>query len=471
MSWSKLPFELRYDILTRLAETESHNGKILTGYAMVASEWQPLFEKVTFKTLRIQASELESFQAMFRVRQRRAYLRKIDLVLELPQHNHLKQKLFGGTRDDRVIGQMAIMARGGDGAKRFLPGLEHQQKQNNMAFTQAMCFLFGQLAMWRREHVHHEGIALEIIADSMSYWQRTETRMRRRAGPVVIHFDGLWEIEPIPVSPLTWGRYLEAAKSDFHFSLDLDYRAARLLPRVQVITSLIISRRSIRHFDPRGISEIMHCLSALTTFIWEVWPRAHRKMKQDFDDRLSKAISNWPSSLNDIRITQLRPLRVHCRPNQYLAELGSGLALRCQLLTRLSINYSIDAFTFFRTITHQCHNLQHLFLRSEKMIIDELPGLNSHLISMAVGAVHRMPRLRFLVLYNTSYSHVGFFNYEVMEDMPILSIRCSWPFEVAKSCLESWQAVVKGGGSAKWCIERLPIRRARFLVLTLTKRE
>ncbi|RSL56239.1 hypothetical protein CEP54_008937 [Fusarium duplospermum] len=405
MSWPRLPFELRRDILTRLAETESHNGRTLTGYAMVASEWQPIFEKVTFKSLRFKASESESFAAMFRVKRRRAYLRKIDLALELPQHSHLKQNVFGGTREDRTIGQMTIMARRGAGANRCLRGLERQQKQNNMAFAQAIRFLFGQLATWRKEHINREGIALEIIADSMSYWQRTETRIRRRAGLVVVYFNDLLEIQPMPISPLTWERCLDAAKSDFHFSLELDSQTARLLPRVQAITSLLISRKSIRHFDPRGIGDIMRCLPALTTFMWEVRPRAHWKMKHTFDDDLSKAISSWPSLLNGIRITQLQPLRSHPRPSPYLAELGSGLAHRCQLLTRLSINYCIDAFTFFRATTHQCHNLQHLVIRSEQMIIDELPGLNSHLISMAVGAVHRMPKLRFLALYSTSDTH------------------------------------------------------------------
>ncbi|KAJ4200155.1 hypothetical protein NW767_007676 [Fusarium falciforme] len=120
----------------------------------------------------------------------------------------------------------------------------------------------------------------------------------------------------------------------------------------------------------------------------------------------------------------------------------------------------------------ECYGLQHLVLRSEQMIIDELPGSNSHLISMAVEAVNRMPKLRFLALYSTSSSHAGYFNYDLTEDMPMLSIRCSWPFEVAEKCLESWQAFLKGDGSGdvQWCIERLPIRRVRFLVSMILKR-
>ena len=91
---------------------------------------------------------------------------------------------------------------------------------------------------------------------------------------------------------------------------------------------------------------------------------------------------------------------------------------------------------------------------------------------MAVEAVQRMPKLRFLALYSTNRSHVGYFNCEMMEEMPMRSIRCSWPFEVAEKCLESWKAVLKGdgNGSAKWCIEQLPIRRVRFLVAMISRR-
>lgn len=201
MSWSKLPCELRHDILTRLAEVESRNGKTLTGYAMVASEWQPIFEKVTFKNLRIKASELESFQAMFRVQQRRAYLREIGLALELPQHSHLRKPMFGRTRQDRAIGQMVIITRQGAGANRPLRGLERQQKQNNVAFTEAICAPFGQLATWRRDDVHREGIALEIIADSMSYWQKTVAKVQRRTNPVVIYVGDGWEFQPTTIPP------------------------------------------------------------------------------------------------------------------------------------------------------------------------------------------------------------------------------------------------------------------------------
>lgn len=256
-----------------------------------------------------------------------------------------------------------------------------------------------------------------------------------------------------------WEKSLDAAESDFHFSLELDFGIVILLPRVQFITSLLISQRSIRHSEPGGISEIMRCLPALTVFTWEVRRRAHWKVKHGFDEDLSKAISTWPSPLNDIRITQLQHLRSHTRPGPHLAEFGSGLTCPCRHLTRLSINYSIDAFEFFRAMDQECYGLQHLMLRSEQMNIDELPGLNNHLISMAVEAVQRMPKLRFLALYSTNRSHVGYFNYEMMEEMPMLSIRCSWPFEVAEKCLESWKAVLKGdgNGSAKWCIEQLLI--------------
>lgn len=472
MCWSKLPCELRHDILTRLAEVESRNGKTLTGYATVATEWQPIFEKSTFKNLRVKASELESFQAMFRLQRRRAYLREIGLALELPQHGHLKKHILARTSQDRAIGQMVTVTRRGAGANRPLPGLERQQRQNNAAFTEATCALFGQLAMWRRDEVHREGIALEIIADSMSYWQKAVRKVHRRTNPVVIYVGNGWEFHPATIPTWLWEKSLDAAKSDFHFSLELDSLHARLLPRVEAITSLLITQRSVRHFEPEGISKIIRCLPSLTVFNWDVRRRAHWKMKHAFDEELSKAMSSWPSSLKDIRITQLQHLRSHPRPSPHLAELGSGLACRCRHLTRLSINYSIDAFEFLRAMDQECYGLQHLVLRSEQMIIDELPESSSHLISMAVEAVQRMPKLRFLALYSTSSSHVGYFSYEMMEEMPMLSIRCSWPFQVAEKCLESWMAFLKGdgNGSTKWRIEQLPIRRVRLLVSMISRR-
>ncbi|KAF5005594.1 hypothetical protein FDECE_8001 [Fusarium decemcellulare] len=374
---------------------------------------------------------------------------------------------------------MILISRRGSGSSEVLPWVEKQQGRDAEAFSGSLCTLFKQLTLWTREQSHPDGIALEVIADSKSYWQQTALEIRQRPTPMVIYtrvVSDPREFQAVNVSPYRLGKTLDDADLDFHFTLDLDLgRWDKSAPMVQVVSRLSILRNSVRHFHPQAISHILNCLPLLKSFIWETRPHIHWKSQHWFYETLVKAMPMWPTSLEKIEIAQLHsPSPNHQsrpRPSPHLTPFASGLAARCRHLTILSIDYSGDAFEFFSR-PHQLHNLQRLLLRSEHMIVDELPSLGNPLINHAAQAAYHMPNLRFLALYNMRGLEAGLFSYELFDGVALLGLRCSWAFSIDQESKGFWAAVpsCRAAGYVKWHVERLSFEEVKYCIFVIRHR-
>ncbi|KIL90016.1 hypothetical protein FAVG1_06754 [Fusarium avenaceum] len=274
--WYNICAEIRHEILLQLARAVPRKKHSLSKYTCVSKEWQIFFEQHTFRKLQVTESDLSQFEAVFAVHRRRAYLQHVGLRILFPKQSFGSLRL-NCTTEENQFAQMLVLSRRGGGAYRHMPWLANQQRKTSQAFDDTLSSLFRRLIPWMIGEVHRHGIELEIIADSMSYWQEAAAEIRRRSRPIA-----LCASDRLFVSSGVKGKVLDAADLDFHFLLDVNKLAWRYIPKVHVISSFSIRRKSIRHFCPVAIGHILNRLPNL---------------KQWFCEDLQKTVNQWPTSL------------------------------------------------------------------------------------------------------------------------------------------------------------------------------
>ncbi|KAH7166355.1 hypothetical protein EDB81DRAFT_918732 [Dactylonectria macrodidyma] len=473
MSWNSLPSQVRDTILTRLSETERHPRHSFSRYATVCKDWQHNFEKVIFSKLRVSASDASSFSRVFRIKRRRKYLQHLGLSLNLPEHEYTPFHGAGGSDEEKAMAQIYIISHYGH--CEFAPSLKLQEKQNNISFTKAIWVLLSVLRSWKRTQVRH-GINLEIIADTKSYWQNMGAKMRRDNGPMAIFLedsprdsDGQKRYRRMTLSPHERTPILVTAQLDFHSSLDFDFlgspvASVEALPKVDVVTSLSILQRTVRHFQPGAIGAIIKCFPFLAKITWQSWPLPHYINKDAFSLTLAKTMSCWPASLEEVCLTHVtffeypnRCSRGRHGHNLYPGLFSGELSFLSQRLKRLTVNYTIDAITFLTEAPQQWPKLEQLVLRSKQWILDELPLATNEILLRAAFAASGMPSLKLFGLWSANRTKAGCLTYARQADACVLDVRCSWMFTVDGRCLAAWQdvAMKHSERDLNWAFQRL----------------
>ncbi|EXK28193.1 hypothetical protein FOMG_15200 [Fusarium oxysporum f. sp. melonis 26406] len=398
MFWYDLPWDIRVEILQHLAQASTYEKRSLSNYASVAREWQPVFEKVSFKRLVITPSELGMFQAVFDVIRRRQCLQHIAYRLEFPRHRLADDDHVGGFGDENLFLQMRLISRTGEGANDTLSRLPQQQKEIDEAFTTSLRALFLELSSWKTDECL-KGFELEIVADTESDWQKNATRIRRTypmrfTGETRDSVPATSDTTVIRYSPNTWHNTLRAAELDFVFFLRLALEPGNMLsPMVHVVSSLSILRKSIRQFSPRAIAHIISRLPNLRKLIWEIRPYCHWRAEYAFYQALEETGQLWPASIEMVRIRQTptsRPPNV-LEPSHSLTAFSLNLSMKCQHLTTLSIEHGINAFNLL-TRPDILQNIQYLSFKSEERVLGEVPRASNHLFGFAIPLIRRPER-------------------------------------------------------------------------------
>ncbi|KAG8424734.1 hypothetical protein J3458_001504 [Metarhizium acridum] len=364
MPWNMLPRELSNEILTQVVETACSSNEPIARYASVCRGWQAFFEWYTFCSLDVTPGDLDTFRSAFQAVQRRRYLQRLGLVLALPQHPPIRfHNSQGDTEEQTALLLMRMIWDGGPGAYYVPPGLKHQHGLDNMSFVSGVSSLFRLLAAWTRDQVSDRGVALEIIADSKSYWQRMAERLRQYGRLSAMHqrpVQNLWMVSgtrflATSVSWRDWQGPICAAEVDFNFELGLYYggacggqgRIARtrgreeLFPIVRVITAVSIRRRTVRRFHPEAVRAIVRSLPCLQRLDWQLRPFVTCKSKRPFEHDIVKVLRALPSSLRHVHVTQVQMYLIRCRRRDYECDgvLFRSIWARLSRLESLSLEY------------------------------------------------------------------------------------------------------------------------------------
>ncbi|KAF4945611.1 hypothetical protein FGADI_11792 [Fusarium gaditjirri] len=446
MRWYSLYAEARLEILDYVASSTIHEKASIARYACVSREWQHWFEIFTFKRVEISPSDIMPFIAAFLNLRRRKYLQCIGVRPDLPIHKHNQHPCLDRDRFVNIHQQMQALAQRRPMIYSKFPLLKHQEEENNYAFTIILRGLFMELFQWRVEDCHHEGIELEIIADAKSHWQKTAEEYRELNPPSDTGSGSFYnslssELQIFHAPPYHGHQVLHDGELDFHFWLKLDVPfGGRLGPEVNVISSLSILRRSVRHFDPESIAHIVSLLPRLRVLRWEVRPHAHWETEHKFHRHLRSLLSALPQSMGQVRIQQQptsKPL-TSLMASEHLPGLGLRLILSCPYLTNIYIDISVDVVKFF-SMRGRLKHVQHVCIRTNQALLDQVPNSSNQLFAWIGKAVSTMPKLKALCVFNLNDTVACAINCRVEPESFKVVVHCSWPFDVRDDTKARWR--------------------------------
>ncbi|KAF5721015.1 hypothetical protein FMUND_3918 [Fusarium mundagurra] len=139
--WSSLPVELRLQIFGYVAGKQKYRATDFTPYVCVSSEWQDYFERLTFRRLLIDNSQLDRFSKATEGEKamRLSYIRYLCLRVKLQDYDY--------PECDRPESHATI-------------------NWNNQRFTNSLIELFNVLRRWEPSNNRDTGLILEISAYS-----------------------------------------------------------------------------------------------------------------------------------------------------------------------------------------------------------------------------------------------------------------------------------------------------------------
>ncbi|KAF5670472.1 hypothetical protein FDENT_11231 [Fusarium denticulatum] len=446
MRWYGLYAEVRLEILDFVTHSTIHEKGSIAQYASVSREWQEWFEIFTFRRMEISPSDIMPFISAFMNLRRRKYLECIGVKLDLPVHKHIRDPFLDRDEFVNIHQQMQALSQKSPMFCCNNLWLKCQEEENNRAFTIVLRGLFMELFQWRREDCHHEGIELEIIADTKSHWQKTAEGYRALNPPSDNGSGDFYnslpsELQIFHAPPYHGHKVLHDGELDFHFWLALDvYFGGTLGPEVHVISGLSILRRSVRHFDPEFIAHIVSLLPRLRALRWEVRPHTHWQTEHKFHSQLQKLLETLNPAMTKVRIQQQptsKPLNSP-RPSEDRPGLGERLVLSCPFLTNIYMDIKVDITKFFCMRNH-LQNVQNVCVRTHQALLDELPNTTNQLFGDIGKAVSRMPKLSALCIFNKTDTVACAVKFTVARDSFKVITHCSWPFNIRDDTKARWR--------------------------------
>lgn len=402
--WSCLPKELQDMILEHCTRHPQSEARRLAGtdqlavLTTVCRDWQDFFEDKLFQRLTLKTEvDIQIFAHLVQGR-RRARVEWIWLRVELPMYDCQQCHRLETREDIRV--QKAI-------------------------FTDLIWKLFDVLSGWKKRDVRNDGIILELSAHSPSDSHHFNKDLRFRLDDTAWY---RWEERPVPPHNDPFHGWiggkqvkkvpLNAKYHVFGFGLRFDYtlpsvrRLRMRLPKVSVVTSLVIRRQFARTIAARkALDPMIRSLTRLNSFTYEPW-RGPTSKYQGFQDLhyaflARKSFKSRRRTLKKVAIFESHD-EILCGPNQRrtTALFSCELARSSHNLEELYVANNIDAFHFFYAFRAHAplsqrrwmmwKNLKYLSLTSQHLS----PEHSGVILSMAARAAERMPQLKIMELWN-----------------------------------------------------------------------
>ncbi|SPJ73207.1 uncharacterized protein FTOL_02937 [Fusarium torulosum] len=486
MSWFILPTELQLIVLEHLAQLEFQNriehkpnapystGTSLSKYVAVSEQWQEFFEPRIMDTLHIGRHDIKMFAHVFRVERRREYLRQIALVIRLPD-GVPPFRMMEDSKESFIV-DLVLQADLVDFANMYGLPPSSGEVRNNIALMETVYALLVQLSRWKAKHVRRGGIGLELLADSQSSWQVIASQLTAFQRPIDFNGRSISSVEQ------QWT--IDAAMDNFFLSLDFEtehYQGPALeMPKVGVITSLSIMRRSTRRFGCSMLAELMGDLPALKHLVWEIEPMRSQSLESWFQDYLTEVARGGPRRMDSIQIVHLQPHIKYLRLNPdapLIPSLSSNLADRAQYLQHLCISYPIDAFQFFKkAVRGKYPTLRSLTVWSKQRIVERAPSTSHDLLRLVSRALFRMSNMQFLAVYNMGPSSAGLFTYDASGKFSghgsLYRLCSSWHWELSREMRKFlWDSVLQResrGFTLRG--EKLPTEEVKSLISTILEK-
>lgn len=433
-------------ILERCTWEARSGARWLTGQEQLAplttvcQDWQIFFERKLFKRLILSTeADLERFADLVQGR-RRAYLEWLWLCIELPMYDC--QRCHHCETREEVLVHRAI-------------------------FTKLIWRLYHILSFWKPKDVRPDGIVLELSANSRSdahhfnkdlrfrlhdtAWDRWDDR------PVSPHNDPFhcWkdgkQVKRIPTAGAKFRLFGSGLR--FNYTLSCVRRLRMRLPKISVVTSVIIRRQFPRMI--RAVCSLNPMISSLTrlkSLTLEPW----RGPTDQFQDCQSNHLISMIKESFEARRKTLKKVSIFESYDEifrygpsyrrYEPLCANWLAWRSHHLEELYVANKMDAVDFFYAfspLAPPAHrrwmmwkDLRNLSLTTRKLV----PGGTNAIILMAARAAERMPRLEVMELWNYwgSTGMAGIFRYRREETRATIELLGTWPDSFTQQAKAAW---------------------------------
>ncbi|KAK4083770.1 uncharacterized protein Triagg1_1432 [Trichoderma aggressivum f. europaeum] len=448
-SWMYLPAELRLMILNRLINllyrSRKGNAQELKrqwcAYHAVSREWQAFFERLSFACLTLHQSDLAEFgKIMQGNNNRQMSVTFVCLRIELPEYDCKKCK------------------------KRESPD---EVRANQRLFTTAVWELFSILSQWKE----HGEVGLEISvhspSDALHYCQELKSRIHRkanmkqryskpRAEKKTTH--GWRRGKRVHKPPV--GAKLRVFGHPRGLGFDLRTSLARklgTLPKVKVVTYLLIRRQFYRHFSvPKALGPMMKSLPRLEHLSYEPWRGidtkkiAGRQIRDEQHTRLFLDVIQRHKSLRSVSMFESFNPDLHTKKKrEAYPALGQSVAKTSRNLESLCATFNVDAKDFFYAFfptqnpkplpNMSWSNLTDLSLCSELLV----PAHYNKLIQVAAAAALQMPKLRCMELWNSeTHATSCIFRYFPMSGRRrYIQLLSTWGGRLGTQAIACWREV------------------------------
>ncbi|TPX08927.1 uncharacterized protein E0L32_009631 [Thyridium curvatum] len=442
--WTRLPPEIRLMVLEQVRESAkgqlASRGKRtyeMSIYATVCREWQSFFEKENFKRLILHQSDIFLFGAFTHgQQQRRAWIEWIWLRIELPQYD-CKKCQKAETLDEI--------------------------RNNNIVFTKAVWGLFNILSTWERDlsSVHpYKGLRLELgvysPSDATHFCKELQCRVNDTSWSNIIGIQNRgfhdkahgWreERQLRPTGDALRRVFGPSCGLAFDLRISTARQLEKVLPKVNIITVLVIRRQFYRHYSiSKALQPIIQSLPQLFDIRYEHWrdPEGEDGLAvRDAEHHILLSMLRAQTNLRRFRIFEdFRPLYHGKEDRKFCPSLGQALAESSQHLDELLVTFSIDAKDFFSQVSGEMmwHNLRLLSLTTPALS----PLRHDQLIQEAAKIIPRMPQLKIMELWHIGHYFACVFEYSLGYPSlrPSIRLLSTWDGKLSAEAISCWKEV------------------------------
>ncbi|KAH0530026.1 hypothetical protein TsFJ059_004704 [Trichoderma semiorbis] len=421
--WSRLPEEMRLQVLETLAQDPRHNvvdGTYgLTNYVLVCRAWQKIFERANFRRIVLSQADLDALEKI--PKRCKPYVRHICLRIEINEY--------------RLWGSSPQVVR---------PERMEDIAANNDIIELAVGNLFRVLKSWEKElqkvRPSYQGMALEMSMHSPSdpkYVYRGITATGLEKG-------------------LSWTNEvgLEGAVSKI-FGGSVHIRFYQNLPQLNLVTRFIMKRHTRRRISSFTLHQILSKFPHLEDLVYEPWQQSLDTVQDLVDAGYVNLIKgSLPKGLKHVTFLEDRQngqagLLTAIDPAQSASArtanpfVGAALAKRSVDFESLSASFLVEANDFFRAYKREWtwKALRSLTLTSmyldSKRSSEEINGM----LKAAGDAALAMPMLQNLEIWNGGPGHAAIFEYHGQRGEAYIAWHSTWNLAIDPHAVKAWEAV------------------------------
>ncbi|KAF5641451.1 uncharacterized protein FTJAE_4103 [Fusarium tjaetaba] len=442
--WSSLPVELRLQIFGYVAEKQKYRATDLNRYACVSSEWQNYFERITFRRLLIDNSQLDRLSKATEGEKavRLSYIRYLCLRVELQDYDYREC--------DR-------------------PESHDTRNWNNERFTNSLIELFNVPRRWEPSNNRDTGLILEITAYSPGDNKRFEVASMEYA----LHEN--FQLEEDVTSPSSVRGFRDVKKArdrrepgkNWHRQTNeqswqrlqgtpLELSTKENLKEVPIVHTLWIRHQFSRGIRSLSLIRILDmALTNVASFRLEAVPG--RWNRRGYFQAWNNLILQLPSHIRrfSFNVFPRSPVSSEALLKSVTPGLPEALAEKARQLVSLCPPACAKSLNFMQCL-RESQQLEHGSRLAQLCleVTDEtlgkwgnaslFQGLIDHLLRESAVTAQHLPKLQILEIWFHKDVNGFVFRYELEKDQVTITWRVTedW-INLADGALQQWRRVAQ----------------------------